>query len=167
MPGSSSATASSARSSAASVVSTGAPNVDSHLASPLANSVVVRVAFVVGALLGASGVALSALDAHLPHRFFVPAAGGAPDGRLMLHTAGSMALWQGIALCAIALGAHHLRPRPARGALVGLAIGALLFCTTVTLRAFGAPCLPFLAPLGGTMLIAAWLFLACALPRSN
>lgn len=138
--------------------------IDSALLS-LRSSIILRLIFILGALLEASGLCASALAAHLPQSVFVPAVSLIlPDGRTMLHTAANMAQGQGMALCLMALGAPFLRARPLILALFGMALGVCLFCVTVTLRAFGWPCWPRLAPLGGTLLILSWLALPFALP---
>ncbi|MGY4515543.1 DUF423 domain-containing protein [Lysobacter sp. HA18] len=100
---------------------------------------------VVGALFGASGVALSAYAAH----------GATGDAQRWLYTAAAMALAHGIALVAYI---------PSRGRVGGLArisfvIGVLLFSgSLVAAQLMGWP--TRLAPAGGMLLIVGWLLVA-------
>lgn len=102
---------------------------------------------IAGGLCGAVGVALSAYAAH--------AAAGATRERL--YTAAAMALVHGLALVAYAPTA----PAPAAGRLARLAMlaGVLLFSgSLVGAHFFGWP--TRLAPVGGSLLILAWLLVA-------
>ncbi|TPW34895.1 DUF423 domain-containing protein [Oecophyllibacter saccharovorans] len=144
------------------------PHLSQALTAPSRPNVIhsiLRGSFIFGALLSAGGLISAALAAHLPAHFFVPAVPPSlPDGRHMLATAAGMAQWQGAALCLLALAASRLRPLPALCALIGMEGGALMFCGTVTLRAFALPCVPLLAPVGGMGLILSWILLGFAFP---
>lgn len=97
------------------------------------------------ALMGAGGVALAAATAH---------AGGGEMGQtaayfLILHAAALLGLASAAAL---------------RGVLLvgaGLGLGAIIFAADLATRAFaGARLFPFAAPIGGSLMILAWLALA-------
>jgi uncharacterized membrane protein YgdD (TMEM256/DUF423 family) len=113
---------------------------------------VVTTLIVLAGLMGAGGVVLAAAAAHA-----APGAG--------LDSAGHMLLFHAAALLA---GAAVLQTgllwRPlALVALLGFALGSLLFAGDLTLRAFaGHRLFPMAAPTGGTVLIVAWLALALA-----
>lgn len=100
---------------------------------------------VAGALSAAGGVALAAYAAH----------GATGEAQRCLYTAAAMALAHGVALVAYA-------PRPTRlatAARVAMLVGIVLFCgSLVGAHALGWP--TRLAPLGGGLLIGAWLLVA-------
>ena len=103
------------------------------------------------ALCAALAVALGAYATH--------AATGAAQGQL--QAAAAVAFGHGIALAALGrAGMARLR----RAALGALLLGTLLFAGSVVLHAL-AGIAPVLAPLGGMLLIAAWLLLALDLLR--
>lgn len=95
---------------------------------------------------GATGVGLSAAQAHI---------GGAFTG-----TAATMLLVHAPALLAVGLvGGNGLL----RLAGVFWTVGLVLFCGDLLTRDFlGHSLFPFAAPTGGTLLILAWLALACS-----
>jgi uncharacterized membrane protein YgdD (TMEM256/DUF423 family) len=98
-----------------------------------------------GALAGASGVALAAYAAH--------AAAG--DAQRWLFTAAAMALVHGLLLVVYTPGG----PRIGGLARFALALGVLLFSgSLVAAHMYGLP--TRLAPVGGSLLIAGWLFVA-------
>ncbi|HZX76569.1 DUF423 domain-containing protein [Lysobacter sp.] len=99
-----------------------------------------------GAILAAAAVALSAYAAHV--------AQGVDQSRL--HSAALFAFGHGIALAALA----PRRPRMLRTlALVVLLVGTLLFSGSLVLGVMvGMP--TQLAPVGGMLMIAAWLVYA-------
>jgi uncharacterized membrane protein YgdD (TMEM256/DUF423 family) len=108
-------------------------------------------------LMGASGVALAAMAAHLPDA-------------TRLGTASSMLLFHAAAtLGAVALSERHiLQPRIGLIAAVGFVAGSALFAGDLALRQFaGHSLFPMAAPTGGTVLIASWLVVtvAAAWPR--
>jgi uncharacterized membrane protein YgdD (TMEM256/DUF423 family) len=108
-------------------------------------------------LMGASGVALAAMAAHLPDA-------------TRLGTASSMLLFHAAAtLGAVALSERHiLQPRIGLIAAVGFVAGSALFAGDLALRQFaGHSLFPMAAPSGGTVLIASWLVVtvAAAWPR--
>ena len=108
-------------------------------------------------LMGASGVALAAMAAHLPDA-------------TRLGTASSMLLFHAVAtLGAVALSERHLL-QPSIGviAALGFVAGSALFACDLALRQFaGHSLFPMAAPSGGTVLIASWLVVtvAAAWPR--
>jgi uncharacterized membrane protein YgdD (TMEM256/DUF423 family) len=108
-------------------------------------------------LMGASGVALAAMAAHLPDA-------------TRLGTASSMLLFHAAAtLGAVALSESHiLQPRIGLIAALGFVAGSALFAGDLALRQFaGHSLFPMAAPSGGTVLIASWLVVtvAAAWPR--
>lgn len=111
-----------------------------------------RVLAASGALLGASGVALSAYSAH----------GAEAAARANLQPAALFALAHGIALAALS---PHTPRRLGTFALAMLLLGVLLFSGSLAAaHFFGAP--TRLAPIGGSTIILGWLlFAADALRR--
>lgn len=99
-----------------------------------------------GALLAAAAVALSAYAAHGEHG----------DAQSRLQTAALFAFGHGIALAALAPWAKR---RLALVALVGLLSGVLLFSGSLVGSHLLGESLG-LAPLGGSVLILAWLLYA-------
>jgi uncharacterized membrane protein YgdD (TMEM256/DUF423 family) len=106
---------------------------------------------VVAALMGAAGVALAALSTH---------AAGGELGR----TASEFLILHAAALLGVSAHARTAERRTARLALIAgaaLALGTLLFSADLTARAFSERRLfPFAAPMGGSLMILAWLALA-------
>jgi uncharacterized membrane protein YgdD (TMEM256/DUF423 family) len=108
-------------------------------------------------LMGASGVALAAMAAHLPDA-------------TRLGTASSMLLFHAVAtLGAVALSERHLLQQSiGLIAALGFVAGSALFAGDLALRQFaGHSLFPMAAPSGGTVLIASWLVVtvAAAWPR--
>lgn len=103
-------------------------------------------------LVGAAGVALGAVAAHL--------AGGDALGRAAL-----MCMIHAAALLSLALQARSSRLLHIAG--IGLAAGTSLFTADMAMRAFtGNALFHYAAPLGGSTMIASWLLIAlAALPR--
>ena len=107
----------------------------------------------VGAWLCAIAVATSAYAAH--------AADGLAQSRL--QTAALFAFGHGLALAAMA---SRASTRGTRIGLAALLVGVLLFSGSLAAEAlFGVR--PRLAPFGGTVLIAGWLWLGAALLRKR
>jgi uncharacterized membrane protein YgdD (TMEM256/DUF423 family) len=111
-----------------------------------------RILIALAAIMGADGVILAAASAHL-----------ADAARLA--AASSMLLFHATAI----LGAVALAERSLIHARLGLAAGfgfvvaGALFAGDLTLRQYaGHSLFAFAAPVGGTLLIASWLFLALA-----
>jgi len=101
---------------------------------------------VLGAVFAAAAVALFAYAAHAAEAHV----------QASLHSAALFAFGHGIALAALA---PHVRRRLGTAALCLLALGTLLFSgSLVGAHAFGAP--TSLAPLGGSLMILAWLLWA-------
>jgi uncharacterized membrane protein YgdD (TMEM256/DUF423 family) len=103
------------------------------------------------ALMGAGGVVLAAASTH---------AGGGDLGR----TASEFLILHAAALVGVAANARSATgSRTLRLVAVGaaLALGTLLFSGDLASRAFaGAKLFPFAAPVGGSLMILAWLTLA-------
>ncbi len=106
-----------------------------------------RLLAVLAALMGASGVALAAAGVHL-------------DGGEFARTASMFLILHAAAL--IAVSAHRVGLWPSAAGLA-LAAGAILFSADLSARAFlGARLFPYAAPIGGSLMILAWLALALA-----
>jgi uncharacterized membrane protein YgdD (TMEM256/DUF423 family) len=110
------------------------------------------ILLILAGLMGAGGVVLAAAGAHA-----APHAGVAGAAYMLLFHAAAI-------LGGNALTQQGLLWRPlALAALIGWAVGAVLFAGDVSARAFvGHRLLPMAAPIGGTILIAAWLGFAIA-----
>jgi uncharacterized membrane protein YgdD (TMEM256/DUF423 family) len=111
-----------------------------------------RILVVLAAIMGADGVILAALSAHLPDAARL----GSASSMLLFHATavlGTVALAErGL----IHLGTGLL-------AAFGFVVAAALFATDLTLRQFADHSLfPMAAPTGGTFLILSWLALAVA-----
>ena len=111
-----------------------------------------RILVVFAAIMGADGVILAALSAHLPDAARL----GSASSMLLFHAAavlGTVALAErGV----IQLGIGLL-------AASGFVLAAALFATDLTVRQFADHSLfPMAAPTGGTLLILSWLALAMA-----
>jgi len=118
---------------------------------------VLRPAIVLAGLMGAAGVALAALAAHLPDAS-------------QLATASSMLLFHAAAVTGAALlTANGLVQRPlGLAATYGFILGGALFAGDLTLRQYtGHRLFPMAAPTGGSTMILSWLALAlsAAWPR--
>ncbi|MCX5615999.1 DUF423 domain-containing protein [Bombella sp. TMW 2.2559] len=116
-----------------------------------------KALFALGALYAGLAVACQAMATHLPNTVFP-----VPDGRRMMHMAADIALWHGIALCALSLGSRQLHPLRLTIGCAGLALGTALFSIPVTLHGFGILFTARLAPLGGTLIILSWFCVASA-----
>ena len=118
---------------------------------------VLRPAIVLAGLMGAAGVALAAVAAHLPDAS-------------QLATASSMLLFHAAAVTGAALlTANGLVQRPlGLAATYGFILGGALFAGDLTLRQYsGHRLFPMAAPTGGSTMILSWLALAlsAAWPR--
>ncbi|UPO79182.1 DUF423 domain-containing protein [Parasaccharibacter sp. TMW 2.1888] len=116
-----------------------------------------RGLFSLGALYASLAVACQAAATHLPDTVFP-----VPNGRSMMHMAVDIALWHGIALCALTPASRYLHPQRLAFGCTGLALGTSLFSIPVTLHGFGILFPARLAPTGGTLLILSWLCVASA-----
>lgn len=134
----------------------GVPTTVSQPALPVAG----RIAFVAGALLGASGIALAAFAAH--------AGTVLPDARhvAILRQGVEMQNWQALALLgAGALARHEGRVLPwAIALLIG---GTLAFALGVDGLAIADLPTERLAPFGGAAIIGGWLLLAVGAVRAR
>lgn len=107
---------------------------------------------VLAAVFGAAGIALAAAGAHA-----APSAGLESAANILLFHA--LAILGGTALLLEGMLSRQL----AFVAIAGWALGTILFSGDVTLRVFlGQRLFPMAAPVGGTILILAWLVLAAA-----
>ena len=111
-----------------------------------------RILIILAGIMGADGVILAALSAHLPDAARL----GSASSMLLFHATavlGTVALAErGV----IQLGIGLL-------AASGFVVAAALFATDLTLRQFADHSLfPMAAPTGGTLLILSWLALAVA-----
>ena len=105
-----------------------------------------RALAALGAVLAAASVALFAYAAHSAE----------PQVQASLHSAALFAFGHGIALATLASGAGR---RLAMVALCMLLLGTVLFSGSLaSAHAFGTP--TSLAPLGGSLMILAWLLWA-------
>lgn len=123
----------------------------------MTHSGLARTLAALAGLMGASGVALAAMAAHLADA-------------TRLGTASSMLLFHAAAtLGAMALSERHiLQRRIGLIAALGFVAGSALFAGDLALRQFaGHSLFPMAAPSGGTVLIASWLVVtvAAAWPR--
>lgn len=118
-----------------------------------------KLLFSLGAISASLAVAFQAIATHLPDSAFPVL-----HGREMVHMAADIALWHGIALCALTLGSRQLNLLRISIGCAGLAAGMLLFSIPVTLHGFGILFPARLTPFGGTLLILSWLCVAAAVP---
>ncbi|MBC9177083.1 DUF423 domain-containing protein [Pseudoroseomonas ludipueritiae] len=114
-----------------------------------------RLWLVLGALSGGVAVGLSAWAAH----------GLDPAQAALASSALTMQGWHALALLATGLLAGHRRGWLAHLAGGGFVLGTLCFCGAVWWRALTGGSLGSVAPLGGTLLMLAWLLLALAAGR--
>jgi len=98
-------------------------------------------------LSGCCGVALAALDAHLPDSAFIQ------GGRTMLSHGIEMLMWHTFALLALSLAGRNTM----RFVAWPMALGTLVFVIPVVLKALAGPDIGFIAPYGGTLVMASWL----------
>jgi uncharacterized membrane protein YgdD (TMEM256/DUF423 family) len=114
--------------------------------------VLARIVVVLAGAMGASGVALAAMAAHLPDASRL----GSASSMLLFHALAAIAA---MLLCDRAL-VHQI---PGVVAAFGFLVGTLLFAGDLTLRQFfGHGLFPLAAPTGGFVTIASWLALAVA-----
>jgi uncharacterized membrane protein YgdD (TMEM256/DUF423 family) len=117
----------------------------------MGNVALMRWLAAVGAWLCALAVALSAYAAH----------GADALAQSRLQTAALFAFGHGLALVVLA---PRARSRRMRVGLAALLAGVLLFSGSLAAEAlFGLR--PRLAPFGGTLLVAGWLWLGTAMPK--
>jgi uncharacterized membrane protein YgdD (TMEM256/DUF423 family) len=111
-----------------------------------------RLLVALAGLMGAAGVGLAAAAAHQ-----ADAARLGPASTMLLFHAAAV-------IGAVLLTERRIvHPVPGLAAAIGLAAGALLFASDLTLRQFvGHGLFPMAAPSGGSLLIASWLLLALA-----
>jgi uncharacterized membrane protein YgdD (TMEM256/DUF423 family) len=112
----------------------------------------IRILVVLAAIMGADGVILAALAAHLPDA-------------ARLGTASSMLLFHATAvLGTAALAAREVIHVPLGTlAALGFVVASALFAGDLTQRQYaGHSLFPFAAPAGGTLMILSWLLLALA-----
>jgi len=117
-----------------------------------------RTIVIAGALLAASGVLLGAFGAHGLRDMLGPERLG------WWHTAVQYQLWHALGLIAIApLGLRRVR------VVAGLlAIGTLIFAGSLYLMALTDwRWLGMITPIGGVLLVAGWVLLACSALRGR
>lgn len=104
-----------------------------------------RMTLFLAGLIGASGVALSAVAAH-------------GDEERLTGTAAALCLAQAPALLALYAGFDRIRTATIAALLIGL--GCLLFASDLMYRSkTGTGFFPMSAPTGGTMMILGWIAL--------
>lgn len=106
-------------------------------------------------LFGSSGMVIAALLAHR-------AAGVAPAGLALAHTALEIQIWHALALLGIAALCERRHSRVLSLAGAGFVLGTLAFSGAVYAAALGAPPGWPIAPVGGTLLILSWAALVAA-----
>ena len=105
-----------------------------------------RLTVFLAGLVGASGVILSAMAAHMA------------DGHLF-GTAAAICMAQAPALLALYMGFERLRTAAIASLLIGL--GCVLFSADLVFRTrYGHGLFPMSAPTGGTMMILGWVAVA-------
>ena len=116
---------------------------------------------VTGAIYGCSAVILAALGAHA-----IPFADS--NAMRLWDTAVEIHLVHAVAMIAIAAICIHKEAIQIARSGFGLAIGTLFFSGSLYLRAAGFNFLPSqLAPIGGLILISAWVWMAFTLIRKR
>jgi uncharacterized membrane protein YgdD (TMEM256/DUF423 family) len=111
-----------------------------------------QILIALAGVMGATGIALAAAGAHGKPGFGLDAAGYL----LLIHAVGVVAVMAAARLDFI------FRPL-SLPVLWGFVIGAGLFATDVAARAFlGSRLFPYAAPVGGSLLILAWVALIAA-----
>jgi uncharacterized membrane protein YgdD (TMEM256/DUF423 family) len=125
-----------------------------------------RILVVLAAIMGADGVILAALSAHLPDAARL----GSASSILLFHATavlGTVALAERglihVGSGLIHVGSGLIHAGIGLLAAYGFVVAAALFATDLTLRQFADHSLfPMAAPTGGTLLILSWLLLAVA-----
>jgi uncharacterized membrane protein YgdD (TMEM256/DUF423 family) len=113
-----------------------------------------------GALLCAVSVTAGAFGAHGLRSRLDPAA------LALWETAARYLMYSGLGILAVALAARPSGGRLYTWSAASLLIGALIFCGTVAILALGGPrWLGAVTPLGGLLLIVAFVLLAVAALR--
>ncbi len=114
-----------------------------------------------GSLAGLTAVAMAAVTAHrLSDRLDASA-------QQMVRSAVQMQGWHALAL--VLCGVWALRGGPAilDGAGAAFAIGLLFFCGSIYLLILAGVRLPWIAPVGGMLLMAGWALLGIAAFRAG
>jgi uncharacterized membrane protein YgdD (TMEM256/DUF423 family) len=110
------------------------------------NTIYPRTVLFLAGVLGATGVALSAVAAH----------GGDPR---LIGAAATVCMAQAPALLGLYIGYRKLRTALIASLFIGL--GCLLFvCDLLVRTRFGHGLFPMSAPTGGTMMIIGWITIA-------
>lgn len=106
----------------------------------------------IGALFGFAAVGMAAYASH-----------GLPADRASLAMTGaSLGAWHGLALIGTGLLAERRRGPLVHVAAGCFAVGALMFCGGVFLRALSELSIGMVTPVGGTTLLIGWGILAAA-----
>jgi len=111
-----------------------------------------RVFMAIGALFGLIAVAMAAYASH----------GLPPDSASLAMTGASLGAWHALALIGTGLLAERRRGAlvPAAGLL--FALGTLMFCAGLFLRALTGHSLGLVTPMGGMLLLVGWGVLGVA-----
>jgi uncharacterized membrane protein YgdD (TMEM256/DUF423 family) len=114
-----------------------------------------RRSIVIGALSGASAVALGAFGAHALRAML--------DERALAtwHTAVEYQFWHALALLAVGLLVRERISTTLRFSAVAFIVGSVLFCGSLYALALGAPrWIGVITPIGGVAFMAGWVALA-------
>jgi uncharacterized membrane protein YgdD (TMEM256/DUF423 family) len=122
-----------------------------------------RIWIVLGGLLAAIGIGMSAVHAHGLEKMLQQKGFDASEVQAKLHffeTAVRYELYHAMALVVVGLLALHSRSMWFLIAGVLFFCGTILFSGSLYLLALGDTRIPYAAPTGGVVLIVAWLALA-------
>ena len=111
-----------------------------------------RIWMALGAVFGLISVAMAAYAAH----------GLAPEAGALATTGASLGAWHALALIGTGLLAERRTGAMVHVAGALFAVGTLLFCGGVLLRALAGISIGLVTPLGGTTLLCGWAVLAVA-----
>lgn len=103
-----------------------------------------------GGLFGSTGVILAALTTHLPEKFFIG------SGKIHFSSASHILLWHALALVLFSFSQQILL----KYISFLMALGSFLFSFAVVTLSLDGFRFPYMAPIGGILLIIAWLLLA-------
>jgi uncharacterized membrane protein YgdD (TMEM256/DUF423 family) len=111
-----------------------------------------RIWIALGALFGLVSVGMAAYASH----------GLAPERAALANTGASLGAWHALALVGAGLLAERRRGMLVNLAATCFALGTLMFCGGVFLRALTEQSIGLVTPLGGTLLMVGWGVLAAA-----
>ena len=110
-----------------------------------------RIAILLGAIAGFTGVAMAAYGAH---------GGFTPDNAALFARATEIVLWHAPVLLFLGLWQERAPGWSARAATAAIALGTLLFAGSVAALALGHAHHAPRAPYGGSLLLLGWLLIA-------